>query len=1257
MSRRLSFTEKRRAGLAKKVAHLDRLETRNTITEPISVLGLSLSAFRGLAQIGLMDPNEARNLLSGRAPAGQARREGRRPAGHAAAAPTNFVPIEIGAPIHQRATAGGGGASEQDGRVRATGARHPVGDLPATLPSASAADSSQSGISTPWHPLRGPGGGAALPPRGGSSGPGAARAASRRANAQPSLPASTPAASNGGASAALLAAVAGTGGGGAAATAGGSSASVARAASPSPSVLAESTPSAAAQTAGPLERSSSSSGVSALPGSTPDLVHSNFSGPSQLSFPYFPLYVLDVNDGVVLYPGVDELATLHGYVILQAQVSGTTVSSYNWDTSGISSDATSISGSSTYQLSFTWTESNGTLHTDPITLSVTDSSSHTETYTYDFVVPVGSVGRGGGGPDATWPTTLSPDTVSANDPAWASDNVSVDSNSGSLDTSISLPGYNPNVPALALTYDSVSANPLPIIVAENPLSSSAAVPSQVSATLTFNSSVGTTYYYNTSGLNPGDVQQIALQYPTALATGRYSYSVQIVDLGSPVTTLTYSGTATVLNQSGSAVGDGWTLGGLEQIVPASGGVILSLGGGGDSLWFTGSFGSGGGTYTDPPGDYSTLVLNSGGSYTDTLKNGTQVTFNSGGYETATIDLNNQHITFSYNGSNQIATITDNYSNTTTFSYSGGYLQTIQDPAGRLTTLTHTGANLTQAVLPDSSTWNYGYSSGGQLATVEDPLTNVVSITYDSAGRVGTITRPDLTTEEFSPYQEQGWTNTGTSGSPATALMLAQAAATHTDPNGNTTYLRPDWYGLGMTGVQVDALGNVATYDLNANGLATVAIDQDNRISQFTYDSEGNITEEIYPDGSTDKHSFNSYSEALTHVDANNNTTSYTYNGDGDNTVIQDPLHNRTTMTYTATGRLQTVTDANDHTTTYQYDSQDRLTTLISADGTTEEYAYNSQGNRIKVTDERNNATTFSFDALNRQTGSTDALGDKVTLTYNADGDLTEDQEPTPAGQTARTTNYTYNAMNELTVKTDPLGLATTYGYDAAGNQVTVKDPMGRITTTAFDALNRPIVVTDPMTNSTTTVYDAAGQVIQVTDPLARITTTTYDNRGWVATTTDPLNNTTTYSYTATGKTASATQNGNGDHGEQYLYDYNADDELTSVEDPLTNLTAYSYDGIGNRITVTDPNGNTTTYAYDSTNELTTITDALGHTTVFGFDAAGNQTTVTDGLGHTTTTAYDALNRATTITSLRAITIIDAPLIKIIDGLCLVRRAA
>ena len=75
--------------------------------------------------------------------------------------------------------------------------------------------------------------------------------------------------------------------------------------------------------------------------------------------------------------------------------------------------------------------------------------------------------------------------------------------------------------------------------------------------------------------------------------------MQIVDYGTTNTTITLSGTATLLNESGSAFGDGWVLDGLEKITSASGGVILDLGGGGSSLWFAGSFGSGGGDLHRP----------------------------------------------------------------------------------------------------------------------------------------------------------------------------------------------------------------------------------------------------------------------------------------------------------------------------------------------------------------------------------------------------------------------------------------------------------------------------------------------------------------------------------------------------------------------------------------------------------------------------------------------------------------------------------
>ena len=122
-------------------------------------------------------------------------------------------------------------------------------------------------------------------------------------------------------------------------------------------------------------------------------------------------------------------------------------------------------------------------------------------------------------------------------------------------------------------------------------------------------------------------------------------------------------------------------------------------------------------------------------------------------------------------------------------------------------------DLTAVEYPDDSTWDYGYDGSGRMTSVTEPSsagepTKITTITYDSAERVGTITQADSTTEEFSPAQVQGWTNSGTSGSPAASVLLAEVGSTFTDPLGNITTDSPDWRGMGLTNQETDALGDV-----------------------------------------------------------------------------------------------------------------------------------------------------------------------------------------------------------------------------------------------------------------------------------------------------------------------------------------------------------------------------------------------------------------------------------------------------------------
>ena len=57
-----------------------------------------------------------------------------------------------------------------------------------------------------------------------------------------------------------------------------------------------------------------------------------------------------------------------------------------------------------------------------------------------------------------------------------------------------------------------------------------------------------------------------------------------------------------------------------------------------------------------------------------------------------------------------------------------------------------------------------------FSTLRQERSNITTVVYDSAGRVATISQPDSTTEKFSNDQESGWTNSGTSLSPAAATL-------------------------------------------------------------------------------------------------------------------------------------------------------------------------------------------------------------------------------------------------------------------------------------------------------------------------------------------------------------------------------------------------------------------------------------------------------------------------------------------------------
>ena len=108
--RRLSFSEKRRARLALKFGRLDRLENRNTMTEPISITGLALGSVRGLAQLGIVQADGSNSALFGLVQQAQQARQGLTSPRPAVQVPQRATSLAIAFPPTRAAgTSGGGG--------------------------------------------------------------------------------------------------------------------------------------------------------------------------------------------------------------------------------------------------------------------------------------------------------------------------------------------------------------------------------------------------------------------------------------------------------------------------------------------------------------------------------------------------------------------------------------------------------------------------------------------------------------------------------------------------------------------------------------------------------------------------------------------------------------------------------------------------------------------------------------------------------------------------------------------------------------------------------------------------------------------------------------------------------------------------------------------------------------------------------------------------------------------------------------------
>jgi YD repeat-containing protein len=627
--------------------------------------------------------------------------------------------------------------------------------------------------------------------------------------------------------------------------------------------------------------------------------------------------------------------------------------------------------------------------------------------------------------------------------------------------------------------------------------------------------------------------------------------------------------------------------------------------------------------------------------------------------------------------------TDRWGNALVGGYDGsGNLATVTDAAGRQIALSYSGGQLSQIALPDGELWRLGYT-GAVLSALFDPLhagaTPWKSFAYgaDSHGVVRLLSAVQdeagvLLEAHGYDAADRGTSSVSAGGRDAVSVQYGASLSnpvvvTHTIDGASSqvasfslTYQRGRYLPLAVQGTCATCGG--ATSDQQS----------------LTY--------------TTDNH-------VQSRTDGNGNVTSYTYNSDGNVTAMTEavgtPLARATSYSYGYAPWPNFRTEV-DEASAAKLGAQKVTTFAWNSSGTPETVLTTAESGYLSANDGAPTVytTTRTFDARHRPLAITGPRTDLVQVTsqaYYADTDATLDRR------------------GRLSSVTDPSGNVTTFdSYNDYGTALTAVDPNGVVTARQADARGRvvastlhavPGVATESASYTTTFAFDGRDRLVRTTLPLGNGTSYGYEdgtNRLLDTIRLDASGNqierhhltlntigdTVVEEDQSCSAPAAACASWVTRRSESYAFDsnnrlagvlhpvpagsrsfngYDPDGLLQAVQDedhasPNTMLsydalhrmiairqtlagaaggaatTTYAHDLMDNVSAVTDPNGNTTHYQYDDFHRLARQDSPVTGTTTSQYDPAGNLISTTDARGAVTLRTYDASNRVLSSTS-------------------------
>ena len=563
---------------------------------------------------------------------------------------------------------------------------------------------------------------------------------------------------------------------------------------------------------------------------------------------------------------------------------------------------------------------------------------------------------------------------------------------------------------------------------------------------------------------------------------------------------------------------------------------------------------------------------------------------------------------------------------------------------------------TQMVRRDGYHWTFAYASDSSLASITDSFGRSATFTWHKffitslasppsgsmpyPTAVKSIGLPDGTSLRYS-YDPAPAESAPSASTIRHLVKVERLSATDTVLD-SVRYLYEDSYMGHLTGVVDNRDVRIATYQYESAGraIATEGANGTHRFEvEYGVSGSARTREVTNPLGKVETYTFSAFSGAgpadyrLTRVagDASANTAA-----------------SSASTTFGSDTFVEGLTDEEGRETVVDRDARGRPTTLVEADGTSDErlatITWHSTFNvpvsivREGLTEERTYTSTGQLETVTLTDTTTHSVpystnGEERTWTYDwdSDGRLLSVNGPLPVdGSDDDVTSFTYDTAGNLLTSTNALGHVTTFDdYDDNGRPGTMTDANGVVTAYAYDALGRVETITvehpsSPALNAVTTIdYDAVGQVVGLTLPSTATLIIDYDDAGRVTSMRAADGERWDYVYDDMGNVVRETVK--RANGSTSLRITRAFDELGRMIRETTGVgrtAQWGYDKVDNVVSSTSPNGHATTVAFDALDRvIETVAPDSGETELV-YDELDNLVSHTDPIEVTTEFVYN-----------------------------------